>query len=102
MTTTITVETHDWPVSVTLHDDHYHADDRIEISRNGYERQFVPAHSKAQFHITSTRSISVHELPKEATGLNNPPKGPAGLGNIAWGAQPEPTEPGDEVAGDGA
>lgn len=62
MTTTVTVETHDWPVAVDTHDDHNFA----TPERRGYghrnETEFVPANSKKQFYITDTRSITFREL----------------------------------------
>lgn len=74
MTTTVTVETHDWPVAVDTHDDHNFA----TPERRGYghrnETEFVPANSKKQFYITDTRSITFRELPADAKSLDDDPR----------------------------
>ena len=69
MTTTVTVKTHAWPVSVTTESNHSFRDDRR--SSHGYSRseEFVPKDSERSFNVTDTTSVTVRELPAEATGL---------------------------------
>lgn len=74
LTTTITVETHDWPVAVETADNH----NFVDPFRRGYghsrETQFVPANTKRQFHITDSRSVTFRELPKDAKSLDDDPQ----------------------------
>lgn len=69
MTTTIIVETHGWPVSVSTSSSHSHSDERIQS--HGYQEStvFVGKGEKQQFHITQGSSITVRELPADAEGL---------------------------------
>lgn len=95
MTTTITVETHDWPVAVTTNDNHSHTSP--ERVSNGYTEtvEFVPANSKRQFYVTDARSLSFRELPKGATGLYDEKI----MGLTGFGSMPNQTN-GPCVAGD--
>ena len=56
MTTKVTVETHDWPVAVSV------KDTVVDGYRIGVRR--VEPHSKEEFHLTDTRTIKFEELPK--------------------------------------
>jgi hypothetical protein len=59
MTTKVTVETHDWPVVVKIIDEH-------ETEKTRYfakTEQIVDPHSSHEVHITSTRRVTVIELP---------------------------------------
>lgn len=56
MTTKVTVSTSDWPAEVTITD---HACEGEAVSTKRVEPK-----SEAEFHITDTRSIGVHELAK--------------------------------------
>lgn len=69
MTTTVTLETHDWPVHVTVSDNYHHESDVRRINRFGSEEEIVPANTKRQFHITATRSVTFTELPVGTTRL---------------------------------
>lgn len=56
MTTTVTIETHDWPVMVT----------KIELGQTESGPQFtevIPPHSRLVTHIFSTRHLVITELP---------------------------------------
>jgi hypothetical protein len=71
MTTKVTIETHDWPASVTTNRNHDHRTDTSRTYGWSTETVFVPAHEKREFYLTNGLSISFEELPKDATGLPN-------------------------------
>lgn len=60
MTTTVTVETHDWPVEATITDE-------FNSGEFTQSKSKVLAHSKSTFYLTDTRTIHFRELPKETT-----------------------------------
>ena len=55
MTTKVTVETHDWPVAVSVKD-------KVESGYSIGVRRVEP-NSREEFHLTDTRSIKFEELP---------------------------------------
>jgi hypothetical protein len=59
MTTTITVETHSWPVEAKTQTYHEHE------AGSFYSKQIdiVPPNSKRSFHITQTSRLTFTELP---------------------------------------
>ncbi len=71
MTTTITLETHVWPVEVRTSDNHRFFTPNRASEGWAQAREFVPANTKRQFHITDSSRIEFVELPKEATGLHD-------------------------------
>ena len=62
MTTTITVETHAWPVEVKAQTYHEHE------TGSFYSKQIdiVGPNDKRQFHITATQRVTFTELPLPA------------------------------------
>ena len=84
MTTTITIETHSWPVSVSTSEEHSHNDNLVQSHGYRSTTTFVPKNSKQVFHVSSTSSLSIRELPEDATGLTE--YGLLGAGN-AVGSQ---------------
>lgn len=81
MTTTITVETHDWPVKVTTSDDvtGTHTSAGVEQSWRSSTMtvEEVPANSSRSFYITNTRSLRFEELPAETPAPAPPADDPA-------------------------
>jgi hypothetical protein len=69
MTTTITVETHSWPVAVTTSSEYNHSDERNQSHGYRTATVFVPKGEKQQFHISQDTQISVRDLPADAEGL---------------------------------
>lgn len=69
MTMTITVETHNWPVSVSTSEEHSHNDNLVQSHGYRSTTTFVPKNSKQVFHVSSTSSLSIRKLPEDATGL---------------------------------
>jgi hypothetical protein len=70
MTTTVTVETHTWPVQVTTNGRHSHSDDKRRSYGYSETVEFVPKETKRVFSVTDTTSVTVSELPADATGLD--------------------------------
>lgn len=62
MTTTVTLETHDWPVEVKSLEYHEHESG----SFFGKRIDIVPPRTKRQFHITQTQRLNFTELPLPA------------------------------------
>ncbi|MEV5031614.1 hypothetical protein MRBLMC3_000797 [Sphingobium sp. LMC3-1-1.1] len=71
MTTTITIETHSWPVAVTTSDSFHHTDNVVQSHGYRDTTTFVPKETKRLFHISSNCSLSVRELHADATGLSD-------------------------------
>lgn len=70
MTTTVTVTTHSWPVEVTTSSEHnYSANDARGWSQS-HRAEFVPNRTTRTFNVTDTTSVSVRELPQDATSLD--------------------------------
>ena len=64
MTTTITLETHDWCVKIVTTDDY---ESRCGTHKHhGVTEEIVGAHSKRIVHVHSTRRIEFIELPVPA------------------------------------
>jgi hypothetical protein len=70
MTTTITVNTHDWPVAATVSSNHSYSDDKVRSYGHSDRTEFVPPHSERTYSVAEGGRVSFEELPKEATGLN--------------------------------
>ena len=64
MTTKVTVETHDWPVAVSVKD-------KVESGYSIGVRRVEP-NSREEFHLTNTRSIKFEELPKPQATSDDP------------------------------
>jgi hypothetical protein len=71
MTTTITIETHDWPVAVGISVDRSATAPLHVVHGWSTETIYVASHSKRQFHISSKTNLTVSELPKDATDLTS-------------------------------
>ena len=69
MTTTVTVETHNWPVMVTAENDYSHSSPTQASHGNVVTHTFVPKGSKMQFYVTQNQTLEFVELPEDATGL---------------------------------
>lgn len=69
MTTKVTVTTHDWPVSVTQNSSHDFADENRISYGHSSTTEFLAAHSQKDFAVSNSASLTVVELPKDATGL---------------------------------
>ncbi|HKY82187.1 MAG TPA: hypothetical protein VJM09_12040 [Sphingobium sp.] len=61
MTTTITLETHNWPTKIITRDDH--ESECGTYKHHGVTEEVVPPNSKRVVHVTSTRSIEFVEMP---------------------------------------
>ena len=61
MTTTITLETHSWPVETVTRDDHESPCGNYK--HKGVTVEIVPPNSKRVFHVTQTRKIEFIEQP---------------------------------------
>ncbi|WP_162987022.1 hypothetical protein [Sphingomonas paeninsulae] len=83
MTTTVTVTTHDWPVSVNTNSNHSYGDEQKYGYSQSSNTEFVPANTTKQFSVSDTTSLHISELPKDATGLSG---GSGTLANAASGA----------------
>ena len=71
MTTTVTVKTHDWPVAVSTNSNHSFTDRNVRSHGYTDRTEFVPAHTERSFTVSNTTSVSVRELPEEATSLDD-------------------------------
>jgi hypothetical protein len=86
MTTTVTVKTHDWPVCVSSASDHSYSDSQKRGWGHSHNEEFVPANTERTFNVTNTNTITVRELPKDATGLDQPETGNAACGDRTYPA----------------
>lgn len=68
MTTTVTIETHDWPVRVESVDQIVH-EQGGSVTRK-YEE--VPPNSKVSFCVTQTRHLRIFELPLPVVAVEAP------------------------------
>ncbi len=74
MTTTVTLETHGWPVEVVSTSEHYHHSDQSHSEGIQSTTTFVPKNTKRSFHITDTTTLVFRELPADAEGLGPNPR----------------------------
>lgn len=70
MTTTVTVKTHTWPVAVTTEGNNNFNDPKMRSHGYSSMTVFVPANSSQDFAASSSASVTVRELPEDATDLN--------------------------------
>ncbi|AHE52624.1 hypothetical protein [Sphingomonas sanxanigenens] len=59
MTTTVTIKTHAWPVEVTTTDDYDSGESHVYTAVT----TTVPPGTSVDLYLTSTRSLSLRELP---------------------------------------
>ena len=69
MTTTITLETHSWPVEIVTIDHAAERDDTVTTEQLG-------PHNKRVLYITSTRSLAFKELPEPETAAGSADEDP--------------------------
>lgn len=71
MTTTITIQTSEHPVELSVSNQYVAEDGEGNAVRSGWTNasEFVPAHSKRTIYISDRAIASVNEMPKDATGL---------------------------------
>lgn len=104
MTTTVTIKTHGQPAQISITDE-YSVEDPT-AKRNGYNssREFIAPNSEREVTVTNIRSISVSELPAEATDLDHADRLRFGEGLNASGSQTVATNaarPGANIHGIG-
>ena len=75
MTTKVTVETHDWPVAVSIRDT------GVDGYSIGVRR--VEPHSKEEFHLTDTRTIKFEESPIPQPASEDP-NAELGVPSASW------------------
>jgi hypothetical protein len=71
MTTTVTVETHDWPVAVDVHQSHNFTGPTARGYGNSCRTDFVSKNTKRMFTVSDGTSVTVRELPKTAVSLDD-------------------------------
>ena len=69
MTTTVTIETHDRPVSVSMDSDHNYNSNEATGWGHSHRSEFVPANSKHVTHVSEGATVTVRELPKGCNGF---------------------------------
>lgn len=71
MTTTITIQTSEHPVELSVSNQYVAEDGEGNAVRSGWSNasEFVPAHSTRTIHISDRATANINELPKDATGL---------------------------------